>query len=128
MTMKYMVCGVLALGFGLVAAPSIQAGVGSDPVKGKAVYARCAICHSLNVGESKIGPSLNGVFGRAAGSLSGFAYSPALKKSGIVWDVKALDHFLTSPAKAVPGTKMMISVPNAQERADLIMYLKSAAK
>jgi len=128
MTLKYMVCGVLALGFGLVAVPSLQADAGTDPVKGKAVYARCAGCHSLKAGENRIGPSLNQVFGREAGSLSGFAYSAALKKSRIVWDVKALDHFLASPAKAVPGTKMMMGVPNAQDRADLIMYLKSTAK
>ncbi len=128
MTIKYLVCGVLAFGFGLAAAPALRASTSSDPVKGKAVYARCASCHSLKVGESKLGPSLNGLFGRKAGSLNGFAYSPALKKSAIVWDVKTLDHFLASPFKAVPGTKMMIGVPNAQQRADLIAYLKSAAK
>lgn len=76
---------------------------------------------------NKIGPSHRGVFGRKAGLVSGYAYSPALKTSGIVWNDKTLDQWLLGPQKMVKGSKMYLAVPNAAERAAIIGYLKSPA-
>jgi cytochrome c len=76
-----------------------------------------------------MGPHLQGLFGRKAGTIEGaHFYSDALKESGIVWDEATLDSYLAAPTKAVPGTTMMIGVPDAQQRADLIAYLKEATK
>jgi len=70
-----------------------------------------------------------GLFGRRAGTVPGFAYSDAMKNSGIIWNEKTLDQFLEDPRKMVPGTKMTYAgVKSAQERADLIAYLKQVAK
>jgi cytochrome c len=102
---------VLALGH---SAPSFAAG-----------YHQCMICHSLD--KNGIGPSHRDVFGRRAGSVPDYSYSVALKGSNIVWDETALDHWLTNPRALVPGTKMMFSVGNAQDRADVIAFLKEKA-
>jgi cytochrome c len=102
---------VLALGH---SAPSFAAG-----------YHQCMICHSLD--KNGIGPSHRDVFGRRAGSVPDYSYSVALKGSNIVWDETALDHWLTNPQALVPGTKMMFSVGNAQDRADVIAFLKEKA-
>jgi cytochrome c len=73
---------------------------------------------------NRIGPKHRGVFGRKAGAVPDFHYSDALKKSGIVWNEKTLDKWLQSPVKMVPGTAMGFQLRNAQERADVIAYLK----
>lgn len=105
---------------------SAQAG---DATKGRAVFARCAICHSVDPGVRKLGPSLSGLFGRKAGQASGFAYSPAMKGSSIVWSGRTIDAFLADPRKAVPGNRMVFpGLANAQDRANLIAYLAGAAK
>ncbi len=68
-----------------------------------------------------------GLFGRRAGSVKGFAYSEAMKRSNIVWNEKTLDRFLSSPMKAVPGTAMgYAGITDRKERADLIAYLEQA--
>ena len=90
---------------------------------GERVFARCIVCHSAKAGENKIGPSLAGVFGRKSGSAPGYDYSPALKSAGITWDEEELDKFLTNPAADVHGTKMVISVPSAEDRQNVIAYL-----
>jgi len=96
-----------------------------DAVRGEQVYARCLACHALAV--DRVGPRHCGLFGRLAGSVPGFAYSEAMKKSKIVWNDKTLDRFLAKPLAMVPGTAMTYDgVPDAAERADLITYLKRA--
>ncbi|CAN7738534.1 c-type cytochrome [Variovorax paradoxus] len=96
-----------------------------DAVRGEQVYARCLACHALAV--DRVGPRHCGLFGRLAGSVPGFAYSEAMKKSKIVWNDKTLDRFLAKPLAMVPGTAMTYDgVPDAAERADLIAYLKRA--
>ncbi len=83
------------------------------------VYVRCKACHAL--ATDRVGPRHCGLFGRKAGSVPGFSYSPAMKKSGIVWNEKTLDKFLQSPLKMVPGTAMTYDgVTDAGERADLL--------
>ncbi len=98
-----------------------------DPAKGEVIYHRCQGCHSID--RNRTGPMHKGLFGRTAGSVPGFSYSDAMKNSGIVWSEQTLDQFLQGPRKMVPGTKMTYAgVPDAQERADLIAYLKRATK
>ena len=93
---------------------------------GEQVFAACRACHTLNKGgKSVMGPNLNGLFGRKAGSVPGFAYSPALKASGIVWNAQTLDQFIAAPGKRVPGTRMVIGVSDPARRAALIGYLKT---
>jgi cytochrome c len=92
---------------------------------GAAVYARCAACHALSY--DRTGPRHCGLFGRPAGSVKGFDYSEAMKRSGIVWDEKTLDLFLSDPVKTVPGTTMgYAGVKDGEERSALIAYLKQA--
>lgn len=98
----------------------------SAGVSGADLYKRkCSSCHTM--AANKIGPSHKGVFGRKAGLVAGYAYSPALKKSGILWNDKSLDQWLQGPQKMVKGSKMYLAVPNATERAAIIGYLKSPA-
>lgn len=96
---------------------------GTAPARPPA-FAQCAGCHSTEPGKNLFGPSLAGISGRRAASLPGYAYSPALKKSGITWNAKSLDRWLTAPQKAVPGTKMPLGgVQDAQTRKALVDYL-----
>jgi len=110
---------VVALVLGIAAGRATAADAG----KGKEIYGRCLACHALEY--DRVGPHHCGLFGRRAGSVPGFAYSAAMKRSKIVWNEKTLDRFLANPPKAVPGTTMTYAgVPDAKERADLIAYLK----
>jgi cytochrome c len=112
---------VLALG----AAAAGAAGAAGDPAHGEEVYTRCLACHAL--ASDRVGPRHCGLIGRRAGSVPGFAYSSAMKKSGLVWNEKTLDRFLAKPMKVVPGTAMTYDgVPDAKDRADLIAYLRKA--
>jgi cytochrome c len=77
--------------------------------------------------ESHAGPRLQGVYGRTSGTVDGFAYSAALKKAAIVWDETSLDKWLTDPDAFVPGNGMDFLVVKAQERQDLISYLKQSS-
>lgn len=110
----------------VLAAASVCAATASDkpagdPVRGKTLYQVCMGCHSLD--EDDVGPRHRGVVGRAAGSVPGYAYSPGLKSSHIVWDRDTLDRWLTNPQALVPGAKMFFAMPNPQDRADVIAYL-----
>lgn len=105
----------------VLAAASAHAVPQGDPVRGKTVYQACMGCHSLD--EDDVGPRHRGVVGRVAGTLPGYAYSPALKSSHIVWNRENLDRWLTNPQKLVPGAKMFFAMPNARDRADVIAYL-----
>jgi cytochrome c len=96
--------------------------VTGDPAAGAALFEdRCASCHVAGGGGQ--GPSLTGVYGRKAGVAPGFAYSAALKASGLTWTADALDRWLADPAQAVPGAAMPLTVPDARKRADLIAFL-----
>jgi cytochrome c len=100
-------------------------GAASDPTRGEQIYHRCQGCHSIDA--NRVGPRHAGLFGRHAGSLDDYNYSDAMRAAGIVWDETTLDQFLTAPRKFIPGTKMPFAgIPDAQERADLIAYLKKA--
>jgi cytochrome c len=102
--------------------PFAQAGGNAE--NGKQLYAsRCIACHSIDA--SLAGPAHRGVFGRKAGSVVDFDYSPALKKSAVIWNEKTLDKWLENPEKFIPGQKMGYSVSDAKEREDLIAYLRT---
>lgn len=103
----------------------VSAHAAPDAVRGEQIYARCQACHAL--ATDRVGPRHCGLFGRLAGSVAGFAYSPAMKNSGLVWNEKTLDRFLAQPMAVVPGTAMTYDgVKDPQERADLIEYLRRA--
>jgi cytochrome c2 len=98
-----------------------------DPARGEQRFVDCAACHAPQPGIANVGPSLAGVFGRKAGALADFRYSPALKRSGITWTPETLDTFLADPQKAVPNNRMPYAgMPAAADRADLIAYLLKA--
>jgi cytochrome c len=100
------------------AAPPMPHG---NPVMGARLYQACMGCHSID--ENDVGPRHRGVVGRKAGSVPGYAYSAALRASGIVWTPAAIDRWLSGPQAMVPGAKMYFSVANPQNRADIIAYL-----
>jgi cytochrome c len=94
-----------------------------DAVRGKAVFEkRCIGCHALEADRE--GPRLAGVYGRRAGSVAGFNYSAGLKDSGITWTDETLERWLSDPDLVVKDNNMSIGVPKAEERRDLIAYLK----
>lgn len=100
-----------------------------DPVeRGRKLFASaCAICHTQKEGDhSRVGPNLFGIVGRKAASIDDFAYSNAMRASGIVWSEEELDAYLTNPQAVVRGNRMAYAgEPNAEKRAAIIAYLKT---
>ncbi len=101
-------------------------GPAGDPARGEDLYQACTDCHSLD--KNDVGPRHRGVYGRKAGSLPDYPYSDALKASNITWNEETLDKWLTDPQTFVPGVKMFFHLDNAQDRADVIAYLRERAK
>lgn len=96
-----------------------------DPVAGRALYAQCAGCHSMQ--ENAVGPHHCGLLGRKAGTVPDYKYSEAMAASGLVWNEKTLDEFLTSPISYVTGTNMgFVGFTEARQRADVIAYIHQA--
>jgi cytochrome c len=97
-----------------------------DAAAGKEIFTTtCSACHSTEPGVNMFGPSLAGVVGSKSGTVPGYSFSPALKAANITWDEQTLDKFLKNPSGDVHGTKMPISVPNAEDRHNIIAYLKT---
>ncbi len=95
-----------------------------DPAAGEKVFVQCRTCHVTDPGQNRIGPSLAGIVGRAAGTVEGFNYTPANKNSGITWTKEKMFQYLENPQRVVPGTKMAFAgIPDPQRRADLIEWL-----
>ena len=111
----------------VAAAPALAEG---DGVRGARAFGACAACHALEPGRHLTGPSLAGIWGRKAGSAPGFArFSPALRRSGIVWGESSLDAWLADPEKAVPGNYMQFrGIADGKVRADLVAYLRAVAE
>ena len=102
-------------------------GAAADIARGERLYERCAACHSLE--RDRTGPRHCGLVGRKAGTVPGFAYSEAMRASGLVWNAKSLDRFLAAPLEAVPGTSMgYAGIPDPGERRDLIAFLEQAGR
>ena len=108
-------CLVLGLAAG-------AAGAGGDAQRGQQAYeARCGGCHSVDA--NRIGPRHAGIVGRRAGSVPGFDYSDALRRSGLTWSPSLLDHWISDPELLVPGQRMGYRLEDAQVRADIVAYL-----
>ena len=100
-----------------------------DPVRGEARFQECAACHKLEAGANEVGPSLHGLFTRKAGELADFRFSPAMKRSGIVWTPETLGKYIADPQAMVPANRMPYAgMASASDRADLIAYLSKATK
>ena len=99
------------------------AGQAQNSEHGKELFEkRCSGCHALD--KDKEGPRLRGVYGRTSGSVPSFQYSDGLKKAHITWDATSLDKWLSDPEKFIPNNDMGIQLAKAEERADIIAYLK----
>jgi len=100
---------------------------GTDAATGKKLFAQCAGCHEVGPNaHGGFAPELNNLFGRRAGSTPDFAYSPAMKASGIVWDERTLSAFLHDPGKLVPGTKMRFwGIGDERKITALLAYLRT---
>jgi cytochrome c len=110
-----------------VAFPAFSA---ADATRGAKAFQQCAACHSLTAGEHLTGPSLANVWGRQAGTTKDFLrYSDALKKSGVTWNEKTLDQWLTNPERFIPGNTMTFpGIKEPSARQDVIAYLRAASQ
>jgi cytochrome c len=99
------------------------------PLPGQRVFNQCRACHQVGpTAKNGLGPQLNGLFGRAAGSMPGFTYSEASKTSGITWDATNFAEFVRNPKGRMPGTKMVFAgLKNDSQIAELADYLKTFA-
>jgi cytochrome c len=106
-----------------VEALSVEA-LSAEALSRPPALAACTACHTLEAGKNGFGPSLFAVGGRKAASLPGYAYSDALKASGLTWDAATLDRWLSGPQKLVPGTRMPYAgVPDPKRRDDVVEFL-----
>ncbi len=120
--MKYGFVAALITAAVLGASMQAQAG---DAAAGEKVFKKCKACHSLEAGKNKVGPSLAGIAGRAAGTAEGYKFSKAMMESGLTWDDETLDLFLKKPKGLVKKTKMGFSgLRKDEDRANLIAFLK----
>lgn len=111
---------IVALAFG----PSLAQA--QDAANGEKVFAQCRACHQVGpTAKNAVGPHLNGLFGRTAGTVEGYNYSPANKGSGITWDEVVFREYIKDPKTKIPGTKMIYAGLKDEKRIDdLIAYLK----
>src|SRR4051812_21567264 len=128
---------ILILAPGSALAVDQPAAAPGNADRGKTLFVQsCAVCHATGTNLGTVpgvpagggavagqGPLLAGVVGRRAASLPNFGYTAALSASGLTWDQASLDRFLTNPLAAVPGTNMVIPVPDATDRRDIIAFL-----
>jgi cytochrome c len=108
----------------VVALPAMAAA--QDPEKGRVSFNKCRACHQVGEGaKNLVGPVLNGLLGRKAGTIEGFNYSDANKNSGIVWDEATFREYIKNPRAKIPGTKMVFAgIRDEKEIEDLLAYLK----
>ena len=118
--------------FAVGASALVMAGVahaGGDAARGEKRFEECASCHSVEAGRNLVGPTLHSVFGRKAGTVTDFRYSPAMRNSAITWTPQTLETLIADPQKLVPANRMPYAgLADASERADLIAYLENATK
>jgi cytochrome c oxidase cbb3-type subunit 3 len=107
--------------------PAAAAPLGAgDAAAGEQIFTTtCSVCHSSEPGVNKVGPSLAGIVGSKSGAAPRYSFSAALKAANITWDEQTLDKFLENPSADVHGTRMPISVPNPEDRHNVIAYLKT---
>lgn len=114
------------VGWMLLSAPAVA----QDPGGQTAFNNACRTCHTVRAGDNRLGPSLNGLIGRKAGSLPNYSYSQSMKTADIVWDRDNLDRFMANPDQVVPGNNMkpFSGIASADERAKIVSYLASLPK
>ena len=120
---RHYLCLVAVAAWAGSAAGALAAG---DAAEGEKVFSqKCAVCHKIGEGAKNfVGPELNGIIGRKAGSLPDFNYSDANKSSGITWDEATLNEYLTNPKAKVPGTKMIFAgLPKESDRENVVAYM-----
>jgi cytochrome c len=120
---KVFLSAVLGASIGLTTATVAPA---QDAAAGEKVFTVCRACHQIGEGAKiAVGPVLNGVFGRKAGTYPGYSYSEANKNSGITWDEDTFTTYIKDPRAKIPGTKMIfIGIKDDQKIKDLIAFLK----
>jgi len=115
----------------MMSAALVLAGFGTaqaqDAAAGEKVFVACKACHQVGeTAKNAVGPVLNGLIGRKAGTVEGYSYSPANKNSGLTWDEATFRDYIKDPRAKVPGTKMVYAgLKDDQRISDLIAYLKS---
>jgi cytochrome c len=102
----------------------------ANATAGQAVFNRCKVCHTIEAGgRNVVGPNLHGIFGRTAGSVPNFTYSPAMKESGVVWNDDTMAKYLRDPKQFIPGDRMAFpGIKDEEQLADLLAYLHEATK
>ena len=117
LTVAFLVASLLA---------SLAPAIAQDVDAGERSFRKCTPCHSIGPNtQNKLGPILNGLFGRKSGTIEGYNYSAANKNSGITWDEATFREYIKDPRAKIPGTKMVFAgVKDEQRITDLIAYLK----
>jgi len=113
---------LLSLALTLPALGSAQA---QDASAGEKTFLQCRACHQVgDAAKNAVGPVLNGLFGRKAGMVEGYTYSPANKNAGLTWDEATFREYIKDPKAKIPGTKMVYAGLKEEKRIDdLIAYL-----
>jgi cytochrome c len=114
---------VFVLGAGILA---IVPGYAQDAASGAKIFVQCKACHQIGENaKNAVGPVLNGLFGRKAGTIAGFSYSAANKNSGIAWDEATFREYIKDPMAKIPGTKMTFpGLKDPKQIDDVVAYLK----
>jgi cytochrome c len=105
---------------------SVSHAFAQDAEAGKTVFNQCRACHQVGeTAKNGAGPLLNGLFGRKAGTIEGYNYSEANKKSGVTWDEANFATYIKDPKAFMPGNKMAyVGLKDDKRVADLIAFLK----
>ncbi len=112
---------------GAVAFTGHTASAAGDAEAGARVFRQCKACHTLEAGKHRVGPSLQGVFGRISGTAEGFRYSGAMRDAAIVWDDETIAAYLERPRQYLPRNRMAFAgLRKEQDRLDVIAYLHEA--
>jgi cytochrome c len=122
-----MIRAIAGMSMGLaISLASTQAALAQDAAAGEKVFGVCRACHQIGEkAKIAVGPVLNGVIGRKAGSYPGYSYSDANKNSGITWDEETFTTYIKNPRAKIPGTKMIfVGITDEQKIRDLIAFLK----
>ena len=99
-----------------------------DPEAGERIFRQCATCHSFDPADRRPGPHLAAIYGKPAGTVDDFRYSPAMQDTDMVWTTETLSGYIADPRGYLPGTSMMVGVRRPSDVADLVAYLKSQSE